>query len=128
MSRARRAIGVHAFAISARTRRVGSSPTSCCTGRRSNDGHAERSEGSRLMTTTVLRHWAGFAILSGALASAPAAAQGAPRIPLAKGLAIAHTEQGVGGERESVTAVEDATSAGVRYGWSYREITTNGDT
>ena len=50
------------------------------------------------------------------------------RIPLARGVVISHTDQGAGGERESVVEIEEASPAGVRYGWRYREIHTNGDT
>jgi outer membrane protein OmpA-like peptidoglycan-associated protein len=49
-------------------------------------------------------------------------------IPLAAGVVISHTDRGVGGEREAVVEVEDASPAGVRYGWRYREIHASGDT
>jgi outer membrane protein OmpA-like peptidoglycan-associated protein len=41
---------------------------------------------------------------------------------------ISHTDRGAGGEREAVVQIEQASAAGVRYGWRYREIHTNGDT
>ena len=50
------------------------------------------------------------------------------RIPLASGVVISQTEQGAGGERESVTEIEEASATGVRYGWRYREVHTSGDT
>src|SRR5688572_12251027 len=80
------------------------------------------------MRVMVFSRWAGVGVLSASLLPAAASAQGARRIALAKGLAIAHTDRGVGGERESVTAVDEATAAGVRYSWSDREISTRGDT
>jgi len=50
------------------------------------------------------------------------------RIPLASGVVISHTDRGIGGEREAVVEIEEASPGGVRYGWRYREIHTNGDT
>jgi outer membrane protein OmpA-like peptidoglycan-associated protein len=50
------------------------------------------------------------------------------RIPLASGVVIAQTEHGAAGDRESVTEIEEASPAGARYGWRYREIHTTGDT
>jgi outer membrane protein OmpA-like peptidoglycan-associated protein len=65
----------------------------------------------------------------GALALAQAGRQpDVNRIPLARGLVVSHTEHGTGGERESVTEIEEASTAGVRYGWRYRELHTSGDT
>lgn len=50
------------------------------------------------------------------------------RITPVRGLVVAETEHGEGGEREALTTIEDATSAGVRYGWRYRDMLTSGDT
>ena len=50
------------------------------------------------------------------------------RIPLAAGVVISHTDRGVGGEREAVVEIEEASGAGVRYGWRFREVHTTGDT
>jgi outer membrane protein OmpA-like peptidoglycan-associated protein len=50
------------------------------------------------------------------------------RIPLTAGVVISHTDRGAGGEREAAVEIEEASPAGVRYRWRYREIHTTGDT
>ena len=57
-----------------------------------------------------------------------AAVPNGTRITPVRGLVVAETEHGEGGDREALTTVEDATPAGVRYGWRYRDMLANGDT
>ena len=49
----------------------------------------------------------------------PAAAQGAPQIPLVTGLTIVSALHFPEGDRENIVRVSDASSAGARYTWSY---------
>lgn len=51
-----------------------------------------------------------------------------PRLVPVRGLVVTETEYGVGGDREAFTTIDAATPAGVRYGWRYRDVHTNGDT
>jgi outer membrane protein OmpA-like peptidoglycan-associated protein len=60
----------------------------------------------------------------GAAAQAPDVARLAPTA----GLVMSVVEHGVNGEREALTRIVESTPAGVRYGWSYRDVLTNGDT
>jgi outer membrane protein OmpA-like peptidoglycan-associated protein len=83
----------------------------------------------------TIRQWVAFGVAVMSMPSTPSwvSAQGgrapnAPRIAVVRGLAISETERGPGGEREAVTLVEDASAAGVKYVWHYREIHDAGDT
>jgi outer membrane protein OmpA-like peptidoglycan-associated protein len=50
------------------------------------------------------------------------------RLAPTTGLVMSVIEHGQNGEREALTSILDANSSGVRYGWSYRDVLTNGDT
>jgi outer membrane protein OmpA-like peptidoglycan-associated protein len=83
----------------------------------------------------TIHKWVAFGLAVLSMPSAPSSvpAQGghapnAPRIALARGLTVSETERGRGGERESVTLIDDASAAGVKYVWHYREIHDAGDT
>jgi len=98
---------------------------------------AELVETRRRRTSTITRRETHAAIallaLPSVLVTVPLGAQAGrvpnvDRIPLAAGVVISHTDRGAGGEREAVVEIEDASPAGVRYGWRFREIRTSGDT
>ena len=50
------------------------------------------------------------------------------RLTPVRGLIVSETEHGTNGEREAITRVDEASPAGVRYTWRYRDVLTNGDT
>ena len=51
-----------------------------------------------------------------------------PRLAPATGLMMSVIEHGQNGEREALTTIVESTAAGVKYGWSYRDVLSNGDT
>lgn len=72
-------------------------------------------------------------LLALAMAGLPLAGQSPPehssaRISFVRGLTIVETLQFSGGDRESVTTIEEATAAGVRYAWHFVEVRQDGDT
>ena len=58
-----------------------------------------------------------------------ASAQGsAPGVPLARGLTLVQTLRDEGADRESVVSLADASPTGVRYVWTFLEVSARGDT
>jgi outer membrane protein OmpA-like peptidoglycan-associated protein len=62
-----------------------------------------------------------FSLLALLASIAPVAAQGAPQVPLIKGLTIVSALHFPEGDRENIVTVTDASSAGVRYVWDYQQ-------
>src|SRR5689334_9623244 len=63
------------------------------------------------------------------IGAAPLRAQSPPTIPRVPNLAFTQTLHDEGrGDRESVVTLVEASSAGVKYRWSFLETHTNGDT
>ena len=50
------------------------------------------------------------------------------RLTPVRGLVVSETEHAADGEREAITRVDEASPAGVRYTWRYRDMLANGDT
>jgi outer membrane protein OmpA-like peptidoglycan-associated protein len=73
---------------------------------------------------------AGAAVLATLwLTAGIASAQGsAPTIPLARSLTLVQTLHEGAAERESVVRLADVSDAGVRYEWSFLEVSASGDT
>ena len=62
-----------------------------------------------------------LALLASLTTSASVAAQGAPQVPLIKGLTIVSALHFPEGDRENIVTVTDASSEGVRYMWEYKQ-------
>jgi len=63
--------------------------------------------------------------LTGGMASAQGSA---PGVPLARGLTLVQTLRDEGADRESVVSLADASPTGVRYVWTFLEVSARGDT